>query len=51
MEEDLKSEISGHFLKGCLGLLMIPDEYDATCLYNAMKVFSFKSIVDLILLF
>lgn len=37
LEEDLKSEISGHFLKGCLGLLMIPDEYEATCLYNAMK--------------
>ena len=24
-------------MKGCLGLLMIPDEYEATCLYNAMK--------------
>ena len=37
LEEDLKSEISGHFLKGVLGLLMPTEEYEATCLRNAMK--------------
>lgn len=37
LEEDLKSEISGHFLKGVLGLLMETDEYEATCLREAMK--------------
>lgn len=37
LEEDLKSEISGHFLKSCLALLMLTDEYEATCLKDAMK--------------
>ena len=37
LEEDLKSELSGHFLQGCLALLKPTDEYEATCLMQAMK--------------
>lgn len=37
LEEDLKSEISGHFLKGVLAMLIPTDEYEATCLREAMK--------------
>lgn len=37
LEEDLKSEISGHFLKSCNALLMYTDEYEANCLKDAMK--------------
>ncbi len=37
LEEDLRSELSGHFLKGCLALLQPTDEYEATCLMQAMK--------------
>lgn len=37
LEEDLESEISGNFLKGVLLLLKKSDEFEAECLYNAMK--------------
>ena len=37
LEEDLKKEISGNFLKGVLALLTPTDEYEAQCLRNAIK--------------
>jgi len=37
LEEDLKSEISGNFLDGVLGLLMPHDEYEASCIRGAIK--------------
>ena len=33
----LKSELSGNFEDTCVGLFMTPPEYDAYCLYKAMK--------------
>ena len=38
LEEDIKSEISGNFLKGVLGLLTPRDEYEAQCLREAIHV-------------
>ena len=37
LEDDLKSELSGNFLKGVLALLMPTDLYEAQCLRYAMK--------------
>lgn len=37
LEDDIKSEISGNFLKGVLALLMPNDQYEAQCLRFAMK--------------
>lgn len=37
LEEDLKSEISGHFLDGVLLLLKQTDEFEAECAYDAIK--------------
>ena len=35
---DLKSETSGGFKKLCAGLCMVPADFDAMNLYNAIKV-------------
>ena len=37
LEEEIKSEISGHFLTGVLALLKPTAEYEAECARNAMK--------------
>jgi len=37
LEEDLKSEINGNFLKGVLSLLEPTDEYEAHCVKRAIK--------------
>jgi len=36
LEDEIKSEISGNFLKGVLALLEPTDEYEARCLQNAL---------------
>lgn len=36
--EELKSELSGHYLDACKGLLMVPVEFDAYQLRKAIKV-------------
>lgn len=36
--EELKSELSGHYLDACKGLLMAPAEFDAYQLRKAIKV-------------
>lgn len=36
--EELKSELSGHYLDACKGLLMAPVEFDAYQLRKAIKV-------------
>ena len=38
LEEDLKKEISGNFLKGVLALLQTTEEYEAQCIREAIKV-------------
>ena len=35
--DDLKKELSGNFEDVCVGMFMTPAEYDAYCLYKAMK--------------
>ena len=37
LEDDIKSEISGHFLDGVLALLEPFDEYEAKCMRKAIK--------------
>ena len=37
LEDDIKSEISGHFLDGVLALLEPSDQYEVKCLRNAIK--------------
>jgi len=37
LEEEIKSELSGHFKDCALALLMPTDEYEASSLYHAMK--------------
>jgi hypothetical protein len=37
LEEHLKKEISGHFLKGVLALLAPTCEYEALCIREALK--------------
>jgi hypothetical protein len=44
LEEDLKKEISGNFLKGVLALLLSTEEYEAQCIREAIKVGNFVSI-------
>ncbi len=43
LEEEIKSEISGHFLDGVLALLEPHDEYEAKCVRNAIKVFFYQN--------
>jgi len=40
LEEDLKRELSGHFLETCLALLVPSYEFEAHCVRNALKGWS-----------
>ncbi|XP_060081132.1 annexin A13-like [Ylistrum balloti] len=44
LEEELKGELSGHFLDLCLYLLMPAHHFDAWCLHKAMKGIGTKEI-------
>lgn len=45
LEEDLESEIGGRFLQGCIALLKRTEEFEAECLFNAMKGLGTKESV------